>query len=448
MPGLGLIKGISDDAAALLEAAGVEKPLDLATQDADILYPHLQTASRAMKRPEALPARAEIDGWIAAARALVETISPGILSDESKPSFDTSPRFRSDAGISARVNSPSTNRPSPSKAPVQSTPAVSAKISAKETDQELEEDDLIVAVEIEDDDLDAIPAVSIEDADIFDDDDELDDSTITAATLGIATPSRSVLPATRTNDFSKDADTLAHLEKLRERREVDMGFGSTKIKDEDDVWKDVDKEAFATFNDYQDGKARVQPLERSNADEEESRVVERVEAKPPEEEEEKISRLVRRGINYPHPVMGFCAAIFVLFFRFYMVAMIIGLPIALIQLGDTFNEYWMPTAIVIGIFFLLGVVNLIIISKVRCRVCSCPMFLSQRCFKNKKAHLVNGLGYVASLALHLVIFQWFRCMYCGTAIRVRGAAKTTRMEVLDAKALDVGDDDDDPIKSF
>ena len=71
MPGLGLIKGISDDAAELLEAAGVEKPLDLAVQDAAVLYPHLQTASRAMKRPDLLPERSEIDQWITAARELV-----------------------------------------------------------------------------------------------------------------------------------------------------------------------------------------------------------------------------------------------------------------------------------------------------------------------------------------------------------------------------------------
>ena len=134
-----------------------------------------------------------------------------------------------------------------------------------------------------------------------------------------------------------------------------------------------------------------------------------------------------------------------------MVALVIGLPIALVQLGDEFSDpkYMIPMVSIIGVFLLVGLIHLIINSKVRCRVCSCPLFYSQRCYKNKKAHLVNGIGYVASLALHIVVFQWFRCMYCGTAIRLRGAAKTKRMEVLDAQALDLDDDDDDdPIKTF
>ncbi|MGK0185512.1 MAG: hypothetical protein ACI9R3_001290 [Verrucomicrobiales bacterium] len=446
MPGLGLIKGISEDAAELLEAAGVEKPLDLATQDTVTLFPHLQTASRAMKRPDLLPDRADVDHWINAARELVETISPGALSNGAAKAPSSAPKFRSDVGTSARLptsSAPPKKKPAPT-APTSPGAQPQRPAAAVVTEPDEEDGEIAAAIEIiDDDDLDAIPAVSLDDADLFDDHDEdnfdLDDAAISAATAEAI--AKTSLPTTRNND----ADTLAHLEKLRARREVDMGFGSPVVKDDEDIWKNVDKSSFATFNDYEDGKVKIQPLERGRT-KEDAPEKERVIDVP---QDEKVSRLVRRGINYPHPVMAFCSALFVLFFRFYMVVMIIGLPIALIQLGDTFNEYWIPTAVFIGIFFLLGIINLVIISKVRCRVCSCPMFRSQRCFKNKKAHLLNGVGYVASLALHMVIFQWFRCMYCGTAIRVRGAGKTTRMEVLDAKALDVHDmDDDDPIRRF
>jgi hypothetical protein len=342
-------------------------------------------------------------------------------------------RFKSDVGASARIER-SNSATAPAKRHQPGPPRAESR----------DEEELVAGVLVDDDDdLDAIPAVALDDYDF-----DIDDETIAAATAEATAPGRTILPSTRMGDFNKDADTLAHLEKLRARREVDMGFGSPQIKDTDDIWKEVNKSSFATFNDYQEGKISVAPLVRNDADEDAaSRPVQRV--IPKKEEEQTVSRLVRRGINYPHPVMAYCAALFVLFFRFYMIVLVIALPIALIQLGETFNEYWIPTAIAIGVFLLLGIINLVIISKVRCRVCSCPMFLSQRCFKNKKAHLINGLGYVASLALHMVIFQWFRCMYCGTAIRVRGAAKTTRMEVLDAKALDVhDDDDDDPIKAF
>ncbi|MDA0814829.1 MAG: DUF4332 domain-containing protein [Verrucomicrobia bacterium] len=430
MPGLGLIKGITDNAAELLEAAGVEKPLDLAVQDAAVLYPHLQTASRAMKRPDLLPERSEIDQWITAARELVETISPGAL--RGKATAGEVPRYKSDVGASARIGR-SSDAAAPAKRHLQEPPHV-------ESGDEVE---LVATVLVDDGDhdLDAIPAVALDDYDF-----DLDGATIAAAAAGALAPGKTALPTTR--DVKQHADTLAHLEKLRARHEVDMGFGSPQVKDADDIWKEVDKSAFATFNDYQEGKISVAPLSRKEgAKNDAARLVQRV--LPKQEEEQSVSRLVRRGINYPYPVMAYCASLFVLFFRFYMIVLVIGLPISLIQLGDTFNQYWIATAIAIGVFLLLGIINLVIISKVRCRVCSCPMFLSQRCFKNKKAHLINGLGYVASLALHMVVFQWIRCMYCGTAIRVRGAAKTTRMDVLDAKALDVhDDDDDDPIKAF
>jgi hypothetical protein len=59
------------------------------------------------------------------------------------------------------------------------------------------------------------------------------------------------------------------------------------------------------------------------------------------------------------------------------------------------------------------------VGRSRCRICSCNLFYSKNCLKNRKAHHIPGIGYVASLSLHLLIFGWFRCMYCGTAIRLR-----------------------------
>jgi hypothetical protein len=68
---------------------------------------------------------------------------------------------------------------------------------------------------------------------------------------------------------------------------------------------------------------------------------------------------------------------------------------------------------------VLGCMQLHFVGRARCRICSCNLFYSKNCLKNRKAHHIPGLGYVASLSLHLLIFGWFRCMYCGTAIRLR-----------------------------
>ena len=71
------------------------------------------------------------------------------------------------------------------------------------------------------------------------------------------------------------------------------------------------------------------------------------------------------------------------------------------------------------ILLILGCMQLHFAGRSRCRICSCNLFYSKNCHKNRKAHLIPGLGYVASAALHLLTFGWFRCMYCGTAIRLR-----------------------------
>ncbi|MCP4846426.1 MAG: hypothetical protein GY899_00575 [Verrucomicrobiaceae bacterium] len=70
-------------------------------------------------------------------------------------------------------------------------------------------------------------------------------------------------------------------------------------------------------------------------------------------------------------------------------------------------------------FIPLGLGFLIVASKARCRVCSCPLFHVRLCRKHRAAHYVPMIGIASSTALHLLFFKWMRCMYCGTAIRLR-----------------------------
>ena len=70
-------------------------------------------------------------------------------------------------------------------------------------------------------------------------------------------------------------------------------------------------------------------------------------------------------------------------------------------------------------FIPFGLGFLIVASKARCRVCSCPLFYVRLCRKHQAAHYVPLVGIACSTALHLLFFKWMRCMYCGTAIRLR-----------------------------
>jgi hypothetical protein len=55
----------------------------------------------------------------------------------------------------------------------------------------------------------------------------------------------------------------------------------------------------------------------------------------------------------------------------------------------------------------------------QCRICNQPLFVPKGANKNSKAHHVPVIGYIIPTALHLLVFRWFRCTYCGTAVRVK-----------------------------
>jgi hypothetical protein len=58
-------------------------------------------------------------------------------------------------------------------------------------------------------------------------------------------------------------------------------------------------------------------------------------------------------------------------------------------------------------------------TRCRCRVCNQRQFFPRACLKNSKAHHITGLGYIIPVALHMLLFRWFRCTYCGTPVRLK-----------------------------
>ena len=167
------------------------------------------------------------------------------------------------------------------------------------------------------------------------------------------------------------------------RTEAPAAMVSTSDKEE------LVSSRFNTFEDYQTGPMRVAPLSRHSIDAPPEPVdpaeMERVAAN------EEIPRTTRRGVVYPDPVLLVVGALVSLLWRVAVVAAVVAVP-------------WIAQLVVLG--------------KARCRICSCHLFYSRNCAKNRKAHSIPGLGKTASLALHLLLFQWFRCMYCGTAIKL------------------------------
>ena len=82
-------------------------------------------------------------------------------------------------------------------------------------------------------------------------------------------------------------------------------------------------------------------------------------------------------------------------------------------------EYKKEFAILFGATLLFGFIYLFVAVDARCRVCSCHLFYSRRCLKHVKAHRILGGFPMLAQTIHILLFHWFRCMYCGTAIRLK-----------------------------
>lgn len=175
----------------------------------------------------------------------------------------------------------------------------------------------------------------------------------------------------------------------------------------------IDKSKLATFDKYERGDTAVKPLEKLPGVE--SRQVQRLEK--PKFLDGELSRSVERGVQYPLPGRVIFTSLALLLFKFVLVTTVIVMPLVAI-----FAEASMTYAIALPIALVLsGIIFAISANRTRCRICSCHMFFNRRCFKHQKAHRVFGLGHGGSAALHGLLFKWLRCMYCGTAIRLRAA---------------------------
>lgn len=121
--------------------------------------------------------------------------------------------------------------------------------------------------------------------------------------------------------------------------------------------------------------------------------------------------LHKRGITHLTSTRTFLGALSVLFLALAF-GDILAVAIAFMTMEESFPQ-WAPytlLALPIGII-AYGIFSL----RSRCSVCRMPLFYSKNCAKNNKAHNFRPLGFVISTALHIILFRWFRCPYCGSA---------------------------------
>jgi Domain of unknown function (DUF4332) len=133
------------------------------------------------------------------------------------------------------------------------------------------------------------------------------------------------------------------------------------------------------------------------------------------------SRLYIRGVLHSHPIsLGLGA--------FLTLVLAVMLPVGIISAGLLFlsgevPQYfnWVPKWLlafpaslpVVGIAWLIWGMH------GSCRICGQKLFVPKMCLKNTKAHHIPGLGNIIPVCVHILLFKWFRCTYCGTPVRLK-----------------------------
>ncbi len=119
-----------------------------------------------------------------------------------------------------------------------------------------------------------------------------------------------------------------------------------------------------------------------------------------------------RGVLHPTPARVKLGA-------FVSAIMLLMIPISFAAIGLFLwmEEIWLlyipPAALVFSFFYLT------ISRPVKCRICGQGVFVPKSCRRHVKAHHIPLLGYILPTSLQILLFHWFRCIYCGTSIRLK-----------------------------
>lgn len=233
-----------------------------------------------------------------------------------------------------------------------------------------------------------------------------------------ALPALPVLPETmkenniRVSEVPEMTEFLAK-EDLFEERSVEVGESKpVSVPVREITPKSIGREEGGR-SDQREG-AKIEPLKR-NADFDIRKT-----ASPELNVGRKLhSRRYIRGVLHPTPgrvkTGGFFAFCSIILFPLNFVAG--GLVLTLFKDWELGHKLWLLA--VPAAFIAFGLCYLVISRPVKCRVCGQPLYISKACRRNPKAHHVPLLGYILPTVIHLLIFHWFCCMYCGTSVRLK-----------------------------
>ncbi len=101
----------------------------------------------------------------------------------------------------------------------------------------------------------------------------------------------------------------------------------------------------------------------------------------------------------------------------FILCVIAGFSLPLLALIDKEKYGWAmfaPVLVIIGIL-----IYFMFTGRASCPICNQKQFAPKNCLKHRDAHRFPIIGYMLPTALHVIFFKWFKCIFCGTSVRLK-----------------------------
>lgn len=134
------------------------------------------------------------------------------------------------------------------------------------------------------------------------------------------------------------------------------------------------------------------------------------------------SRTYIRGVLHTHPWQMLLGALVTLLLMLDLPLAVLSAILLLLSDQKPQSFSWVPNWFLIFpvVLPLIGLAFLLLcVAGGKCRICTQRQFVPRACRKNAKAHYLPFIGYIIPTALHMLLFRWFRCTYCGTPVRLK-----------------------------
>lgn len=240
--------------------------------------------------------------------------------------------------------------------------------------------------------------------------------------LGIAIPISEDFAKAQEIDFSKlprigeDMKVEVEVEAVPKKKVVESKIEPratlAQIAEKEEAPKtpvEFRKERVLSMDEFRERGGKVAPLIRN-----ENNALTKMTRSDTNKGVDPESRRYVRGVLHKEPTRTLLSAFCVLLAVALGIAGVILTPLIFWDKDLFFWAVFSPALIVVGlmIWFLFA-------RSTVCPVCRQRQFMPKSCLKHVKAHRIRGLGYIVSTSIHMLSFKWFRCIFCGTAIRLK-----------------------------